>query len=293
MIAIQDLQHFYGRRRRSVLEIKDFNFDQRGVIGILGANGSGKSTLLSCIAGTLKPSQGRVRYQHKDTWRCYEDIKFSIQLISLELPLFGKQKPEEHIALVRALSRNWDQALEDELRTSLMIPTQDRIETLSRGELTKLKVLLALCQRPRVVLIDEVTNDLDSDTRRLIFKKLDAYSYEQEADVLVATNIVHDMERFANHMVLLDQGRIITSEAIDSLKLRFKKILLKRNDAYQGSSLQHLQHDQLIWDGTTGRLETSRFDPELVRTLEGLGIDCTLDHYPLEEIVAKLGAKLT
>ncbi len=293
MIAIDSLQHSYGKKGRNVLDISQFSFDQRGVIGLIGANGSGKSTLLACIAGILHPRHGRVRFRQRDTWQNYESIKFEIQLVSLEMPLFGKQRPHEQIKLLSALAPKWDQQLQDELIEALSIPMQDRIETLSRGELTKLKVLLALCQKPSVVLIDEVTNDLDSETRRLIFRKLDAYSFEHDADVIVATNIVHDMERFANHIVLLKQGKVIASEAIDSLKSRFKSLVLKRSANYQGMSLQHLQHDLLEWDGHTGRLETSRFDPELLNSLAAIGVESTMDNFPLEDIVSRLGAKLS
>lgn len=71
---------------------------------------------------------------------------------------------------------------------------------------------------PKVILIDEVTNDLDTDSRRAIFKKLDAYSFETGAQVVVATNMVEDIERYATDIILLQKGEVILQSSLDAIK---------------------------------------------------------------------------
>ena len=292
MISIQELQHSYKKGKKTVLNIPTLTFDELGVTGIVGHNGSGKSTLLSCVAGLTHPTQGRVRYQQRDTWQHYESIKKDIPLVADEIPLYGSETGWQLIRLVKSLDSNWNQALEDELIPELMIPLDDKVVKLSRGERTKLKILLTLCRNPKVVLIDELTNDLDVETRRIVFKKLDAYSFEKEATILVATNIIHDIERFANRIVLLKEGQILATEDIDSLKNRFKKISLKKTDAYKGTSIKHIHHDELKWDGSTGSMITSAFDSQVLTSLEQMGIATKLENFPLEEIITRLGGSL-
>lgn len=289
MLSIHHLQHSYQKKRGNVLDIPIMKFEQQGVTAILGPNGSGKSTLLSCIAGIIKPTRGSVHYNDMNTWLHYEKIKNDIHLIALEIALFERLSGHEHIELVKSVAKRWNTMLEQELKEELNIPLDDRIAELSRGELAKLKILLSLCQSPKVILIDEITNDLDTQTRKAIFRKLDAYSYEEGADVMIATNIIFDMERVANHIVLLDKGRIILSEETDSLKERYKRIRLKATPAYQGGSIAYLQHDSLEWNGHLGMLSTSRFDPKIIQALKDQGIETILDPYPLEDIIAHVG----
>ncbi|MFW7381024.1 MAG: ATP-binding cassette domain-containing protein [Oligoflexus sp.] len=291
MLSIHHLQHSYQKKRGDILDIASMKFDQKGVTAILGPNGSGKSTLLSCIAGMIKPRRGSVQYRHMNTWQHFEKIKQDIHLIALEIALFERLSGHEHIQLVKSVAKRWNSTLEEELKEELNIPLDDRIAGLSRGELAKLKILLSICQSPKVILIDEITNDLDTQTRKLIFRKLDAYSYEEGADVFIATNIVFDMERIANHIVLLDAGRVILSEDTDSLKERYKKIRLKAGPVYQGESISYLQHDSLEWNGHTGMLVTSKFDHKIIEILNSQGIETILDPYPLEDIISSLGGQ--
>jgi ABC-type multidrug transport system ATPase subunit len=289
MISVQNLQHAYSKKRGNILQIETLELAQQGLTAILGPNGSGKSTLLACLAGQMQPQRGSVRYQNLNTWRNFEAIKRDIHLIALEVALFDRLSAKEHIKLIKEVAYSWSHELEDELLADLKIPLDEPISTLSRGELAKLKILLSLCQSPKVILIDEITNDLDTRTRKLIFRKLDSYSFDHDAHVLIATNIIFDMERIANQIILLKEGQVVLQDEIDHLKERYKKILLKSTPLYQGQSITHLQHDRLEWNGTTGILMTSRYDPQITTTLNEMGIETYLDSYPLEEIITHVG----
>lgn len=288
MITVQNLQHTYKNQTREfTLDIDHAAFDQPGITAVLGPNGSGKSTLLHCIAGILRPRRGAVRFHQAGTWRSYEKIKYDIQLISQVISPWEQSTGRALLRLQQALCPDRDEALEAGLIEELGVPMDDPFGTLSRGEQARLKILLTLCRQPAVVLIDELTNDLDTASRRIIFKKLDHYTYERNALVIIATNIVHDMERYATRIFLLREGRLILDEETDSLKERHKKIVLRAGPGYTGGSIQHLQHSELNWNGKTGFLTTSRYDPGIPGSLHQLGIETTLESLPLEDIISE------
>ena len=93
---------------------------------------------------------------------------------------------------------------------------------MSRGEQVRLRLLLSLPRTPKVILLDEVTNDLDNDSRRAIFKNLDAYSFNTGAQVVVATNMIEDIERYATDIILLRMGEVILQDSLDTVKEKHK-----------------------------------------------------------------------
>jgi ABC-type multidrug transport system ATPase subunit len=160
---------------------------------------------------------------------------------------------------------------------------------MSRGEIAKLMLLLSLPRQPKILLIDEITNDLDISSRKMIYKKLDEYSFETGAKVIIATNIISDMERFATSIVLMKKGSILFSRLLDDLKESNKKISLRAQMVGKTADPAIIGHRSLTWNGKDGVLVTDSFRPEVLETLATMGIDANLEALSLEEILSGYG----
>ena len=217
MIEIKNLklQGYFAQYR---LNIPQLQINSKGITAVVGHNGAGKSSLLKVIAGLEKPYTGEVLYHNKNTFQYFEEIKEKIHLLSWNISLYQNLSGLDHLNLIKGLSPSWDKKLEDELLKDFSLPLKERIELLSRGEKSKLKLLLSLPRLPSVVLIDEVTNELDTESRRAIYKKLDFYSYETNAQIIVATNMIDDIERYATSIVLLRNGKSVLEGNLDAIK---------------------------------------------------------------------------
>ena len=290
MITCHNINHKFKKSKFNLF-IEQQTFEAKGITAFIGHNGSGKSTMLSLIAGIMKPTNGFIQYYDKDVFQMYEKIKNDIHLLSWDIALYNNITGEEQIQLVKSISPDWDTNVEENLRQELRIPLSQKILLLSHGEEAKLKLLISLCRKPKVLLIDEIANDLDTSTRKMIYKKLDQYSYDNEAIVFVATNIVTDMERYASQIVLIDKGKILLNESLDSIKLRFKKLILRQKENAIAKDPKILYHTKLEWDGQSGLLITNNFNENLITELLTHGIDCELMPYSLEEIITDYSGK--
>jgi len=120
--------------------------------------------------------------------------------------------------MIKSISSNRNEQLEVKLSENFNLSDSVKIEQLSNGQSTKLKLLLSLSRMPKVIFIDEVINDLDLNTREYIYEALDNYTYENESFVFVATNIIEDMERYASNIFIVKEGTIIENDDLDNLK---------------------------------------------------------------------------
>jgi ABC-2 type transport system ATP-binding protein len=208
----------FGKNASLRLKIPELKFYSPGITALVGHNGAGKSSLLRVAAGLEKPSLGSVFYEEKDIYSHFEELKDKIHLLSWGLELYRNLTAKDHLDLFRSICKNWNVSIENEILQDLGIPTHKKVEKMSRGEQVRLRLLLSLPRSPRVILLDEVTNDLDTDSRRAIFKKLDAYSFETGAQVVVATNMIEDIERYATDIILLQRGEVILQSSLDMIK---------------------------------------------------------------------------
>ncbi|APJ02837.1 ATP-binding cassette domain-containing protein [Silvanigrella aquatica] len=220
MIEVKNLVLF-GKNESLRLKIPELKFHSPGITALIGHNGAGKSSLLRIAAGIEKPSIGEVFFSDKEIYNHYEEMKEKIHLLSWGLELYRNLSANDHLKLFRNVCKNWNYSIENELLKDLAIPTHKKVERMSRGEQVRLRLLLSLPRSPRVILLDEVTNDLDTDSRRAIFKKLDSYSFETDAQVVVATNMIEDIERYATDIILLQKGEVILQSSLDSIKEKY------------------------------------------------------------------------
>ncbi len=272
------------------MDIPELLLDNEGVTAIVGKNGSGKSTLLSLLAGLKAPTSGTCTYEGRACFQAYDIIKAQVQMLSWSIVFDDQLTAKDYLRVLKAKSRPWDVELESELLREFYIPIEQKISTLSRGEHAKLKLLFALCQRPKYLLIDELTSELDHESRKAIFRTIDREVFEGKLRVLWATNVIDDVDRFANHLLVLSQGKVALSTDMESFRRRHQKLLLR----YQGSSqLPNIPAElgvQIDWDGKRGILTTNDYREALVQELTRLEIEIEPMPYATKNILQTYGA---
>ncbi len=217
MITCQNL--YYTPPKSSFgITITNERFEHKGITAFIGKNGSGKSTMFKLISGTVKATSGYIAYQGDDVFMKFEDIKSDIHLLTGAIHLYEHLTVAEHIKLIKKIAPIWNDEIEQKLTNSFELNSSVKVEQLSNGQLAKLKLLLSLSRMPKVILIDEITNDLDLTTREFIYQALDEYTYENDSYVFLATNIIEDMERYASNIVMISDGTIIENDTLDNLK---------------------------------------------------------------------------
>src|SRR5690606_18765944 len=111
-----------------------------------------------------------------------------------------------------------------------------RVGRLSKGETGKLMMLLALAQRPDLLVLDEPTDGLDPMVRRDVLTALLDYVSETGATVFISSHLVHELERMCNWVGVLDRGRMVAELPIDVLKGGIRRIHLAEAPAMAGAA---------------------------------------------------------
>ena len=124
----------------------------------------------------------------------------------------------QQLAYAASFYERWDRALEHRLLGELELDGRARIHRLSPGNQQKLAILLAVCPRPRLLLLDEPVSALDPLAREQLLGFLLELLREGEVTIAVASHVLRDVERVVDRVACLDAGRLVADADLDVLQ---------------------------------------------------------------------------
>ncbi len=148
-------------REKVALRSVSLKIPRGGVYGLVGGNGAGKTTLIRHILGLFQPQFGTVRVFGLDPCAAPERVLAKIGYLSEDRDLPQWMRVDELVRYTRAFYPDWDPSYADELTTAFDLPTTQKVKSLSRGQLARLGLLLALAHRPELLVLDEPSSGLD------------------------------------------------------------------------------------------------------------------------------------
>jgi len=210
----------------------------RGITALFGPSGSGKTTLLRCVAG-LARAAGRVGI-NGECWQDDERACFvpthrrALGYVFQEASLFPHLSVRANLQFGRSRTPavgprvDWDAALEL-LGVGHLL--ERRPATLSGGERQRVAIARALLTRPRLLLMDEPLAALDAARKQEILPYLERLHGELAIPVLYVSHALDEVLRLADHLVLLEQGRVLASGPCAELLARVDLPLALGEDA--------------------------------------------------------------
>ena len=193
-----------------------FRIPDGGKYALLGPNGAGKSTTLKLIAGLLKPDKGTVRVYGYDPANDLETKKIIGYLPEDATPYRNLSVREnlEYIAALRGIDDAADRALEIMDALKLRDYERAKVAKLSRGNIQKLALALAIIHRPRLLLLDEPLNYLDIPTQEEVISMLSKIGNS----MLVSTHIMAVAGRLTDNIIMISRGMLIWQGTFAKLK---------------------------------------------------------------------------
>ncbi|MBU1174589.1 MAG: molybdenum ABC transporter ATP-binding protein [Alphaproteobacteria bacterium] len=240
--------HFRLKRRGFMLDAK-FTAPSSGVTGLFGPSGSGKTTLLRMIAGLERPDKGWLTLDGKvwqDDGRFTRAFRRPVGYVFQDARLFAHLSVAGNLrfALRRAGAKEASTQGDEVVAQFGLGPLLERrIDGLSGGERQRVAIARALLSHPRLLLMDEPLASLDRDAKRDILPYLEALVRRADIPVLYVSHDLDEIERFADHLVLMDQGRVLAAGPMAELAADPELLLARDPDAAALLDAEIIGHD--------------------------------------------------
>lgn len=213
-----------SKKYPGVEAIKDFTLSlERGkILGLLGPNGSGKTTFMKLLMGFIRVARGKIEVLGDVPG---PRVRGRIAYVSEIDDLYPWMKVRELLDFTSRFYEDWEKAREGELFDLLKLEPGKRIGTLSYGMRTRARIMLALCRKPDLVLLDDPFSKIDLVSREKIQEALlKTYRYEEQS-VVIATHIIKEAEPLFDEVAFIDQGRLKLQGGADDLREKHSKLI--------------------------------------------------------------------
>jgi ABC-2 type transport system ATP-binding protein len=222
LLSVTKISKSFGERR--AVDNVSFQVKRGQTLGLIGPNGAGKSTTVSIICGLLHPDSGSVLLDGQHLEDENNDAKLKIGVVPQDLALFETLSAMENLKLFGALYGLKGARLEKRCHEVLaMVNLNERAKdkpiTFSGGMKRRLNIAAALLHDPTLLILDEPTVGVDPQSRNAIFESLE-HLQKQGRSLIYTSHYMEEVERLADHIVIIDHGRVLADETPASLYLR-------------------------------------------------------------------------
>jgi len=273
---------------QEVLSGLDLRVPRGSVYGFLGRNGTGKTTTIRILMGLLRWDVGRVEVLGESSFKLSVETRQRIGYVSQEQTMFEWMTIEQLVAFTSSFYPTWDADYTQRLRKKLDLPSARPLGALSSGQQQKAALLLALAQRPDLLILDEPAASLDTVVRREFLESILDVLTDEGITVLISSQILTDVERIADWIGILSDGRMLLSEPLEDLKESIKRLRIRTSG--RETEIEHVPGAiRTIRRGSEALVTVQDFSPtrlEEIRALFPDGVD--VQDVDLEDIFIDL-----
>lgn len=261
-------EKLYSKLGRFALGPMDVSVPRGSVTALIGPNGAGKTSLLDLVMGLGRPTAGSVRVLGLSQPADEVLIKAKVAYVNPDLNYAVWGKVGRALDFVRGFYPDWDEARCQRLLSAFELKRSDKIAALSFGGRIKLSLVMALAREAELLLLDEPTVGLDVNARRILFHEILEVVKAENRTVVISSHQLSDLERLADHCIILANGQVVVAAAMDGLLERYCQI-----DAQLDGRMPDLPGVRLIArSGTRARLLIDRTACEEAALLQAVRI---------------------
>lgn len=203
--------------RNFALTNVDISIPEGCVTGFIGLNGQGKTTTIRTLLGLAQKDAGQVRLLGLDMDQHEKEIKNRLGVVFDEGYLYESLKMKEMKSIVASAYTHWDEDAYRHFMQRFSLQEEQRIATLSKGMKMKFALTLALSHRAQLLIMDEPTSGLDPLVRKELLVILSEFMAAGGKGVFYSSHITSDLDKFADMIVMIHDGKIVFVEDKDVL----------------------------------------------------------------------------
>ncbi len=195
------------------------------VFALLGENGAGKSTVIRILLGLTEPDQGTAEVLNHDSTNEGEAIRRRVGYVPERPTLYDWMSVQEIGWFTAGFYENGYLDRYRDLIGQFALAPEKKLRSLSKGMRAKVSLALALALDPALLVMDEPTSGLDTMVRREFLESMVDRAAEGKT-VLLASHQIHEVERVADMVAIVHEGRLVLVERLDQLKAEVREVIV-------------------------------------------------------------------
>ena len=236
-IEISGLCKSYGD---FALDHIDLTLPGGSIMGLIGENGAGKTTTIKCILNLTRRDAGTITLMGYDNIAQERQAKAEVGVVLDECYFHDTLCPADIHTILSRVYQNWDKALFASCLKKFQLPEGKYVKEFSRGMKMKLSLAAALAHHPKLLILDEATAGLDPVVRDEILDEFLNFIQDEDHAILISSHITSDLEKVADYITYLHQGRVVLSEAKDVIQDNYGRL------ACTAQQLSTIQPEDLV-----------------------------------------------
>lgn len=222
VLETRGLSRKFGHKE--AVKALDLTVEAGGIYALLGPNGAGKTTALKTVMNILAPTSGEARVLGVDS-RMLGPRQFAqIGYVSENQDLPDWMTVAQLLDFCRPFYPTWDGDFAEKLLRRFALSPQQKLGGLSRGMRMKAALLSSLAYRPRLLVLDEPFSGLDPLARDEFIRGILELTDQEQWTVLLSSHDIDEVEKLADQVGVLNEGRLFLSEPIEKLQGRFRQV---------------------------------------------------------------------
>lgn len=258
MLALE-VKKLNKRYRNFQLADVSFQLEQGYIMGFIGANGAGKTTTIKSILNLIQTDGGEINTLGRNFIQHELELKQEIGYAFGGIDFYTRSKIKTLTHVVKAFYRDWDEKTYRYYLARFKLNENQKIAELSSGMKVKYSLALALSHHAKLLILDEPTSGLDPAARDDLLDLFQELVEPGEISILFSTHITSDLEKCADYITFIDQGRIINSLDKEAFIDAYRLVNGKE------SQLQAIQSRLIAYKltsfGFTGLIHAQDLDP--------------------------------
>lgn len=199
---------FGPNKTETILNNINMSIEPGQFVALLGENGAGKTTLLDMAMGFKRPTSGTITIDgitpQSDPYKQRNQIAY----LSEKVDIPGDWTVDTFLKFNKYFYKEYSESFEKHLIHEFKINLEQRIGNLSAGEIRRIQLVGALSINPKLIVVDEITAVLDIIGRKKFMHLLKDYNQKNKTTIILATNILEDLEQFISHVALMQKGEL-------------------------------------------------------------------------------------
>lgn len=198
------------------LDHVSFSIPKGTIMGLIGENGAGKSTTINAILDLIHKDDGTVTFWGQELSSA-KQLKEDIGVVFDGINFYETLTAAKVGKISQKAYKQWDDRLYREYLNRFQLPADKEIKTFSKGMKMKLCIAVALSHKPKLLILDEATSGLDPVMRDDILDVFLEFVQDEEHSIMISSHITTDLEKVADTITFIHQGKVLFCKAKDDL----------------------------------------------------------------------------